>query len=170
MILKFNKATTLIGIILVNMLAISCGCGETPKEKERKKRAEEEQQLAEEEKQLMNKLKNHFKPNFWDNIKYQNLKSNVSDIENQIKNSKSLLEILEKKEFGKSEMNTKLVEDYGLWIARLQGTTIPFENSISIFSSENIDKVKQAISDELPLLENLKKQLELKNKGKKIWR
>ncbi|NEJ83973.1 hypothetical protein GR268_46885, partial [Rhizobium leguminosarum] len=40
-------------------------------------------------------------------------------------------------------------------------------NLNSLFNAENILKVKQAISDELLLFENLNKQAELKEKGTK---
>jgi len=151
--LKFNRATTWIGFILINMLAISCGCGETPEEKQKK-------ELVAEEKKLMDKLKQHFKPEAWATIAegIKKEKNDLGKVDEEIKSIKYIIGLIEQYESG----NFWPTIGERILLARYLDA-LGIEN----FDEADLAKGKQAANDALKLYENFKQQLELKNKGKK---
>lgn len=170
--LKFQKITFFIGCLLVNTLVASCGCGEMQQEAERK-------QLVTEEKKLTKEQEDFFKKNFTSKLtpeQQKQFEQNVIKLletqQQYLKNDasvKKLNHLINQLETSKRNLESgdKLKVQAELDEANNMFTNLRNSHPNFPIIKIELEAAKQLISLQLAILNNLKKQAELRNKGKK---
>jgi hypothetical protein len=187
--LKLTITTRLIGILLASMLVISCDCGRGDSDRKRKEAAETKK-LVDEQKKLVEDFKQKYKltpdqaNKFEEKLTEEKNKGKV-DIDASIKDfqdtvdkvsirgtadPQSIQVMMDSFNQQLQEQGLPLLEDMNsLKTFILVTTNSNIQKFVPGFSIPNFDQIKPILTGLIAILENIKKQVELGIKNRKVF-